>query len=222
MMTAIASQITNLTIVYSSVRSGEDQRKHQSSVWLAFVRGIHRRPVNSPHKRASNAKNVSIWWRNHERDSVIWKRFQHYWPFWGIPITGNVKRNVVVFFVVLLKKLLNKQASWFEKSWCLSSYSGLITTSSHRCENTRKISISHCQQHSIYIHTYIYAIYVFMCVLSPTDELVLHHYIISINFVLGNLFINIRMNYCLSVQDNWIQSKVITAMGVFVGNLWPW
>ena len=49
-MGSIASQITSLTIVYSTVYSGTDQRKHQSSTSLAFVRGIHRRPVNSPHK----------------------------------------------------------------------------------------------------------------------------------------------------------------------------
>ena len=49
-MGAIASQITGLTIVYSTVYSGADQRKHQSSASLAFVRGIHRGPVNSPHK----------------------------------------------------------------------------------------------------------------------------------------------------------------------------
>ena len=49
-MTAIASQITSLTIVYSSIYSGADQSKHQSSASLAFVRGIHRGPVNSPHK----------------------------------------------------------------------------------------------------------------------------------------------------------------------------
>ena len=49
-MDSIASQITSLTIVYSAVYSGADQRKHQSSVSLAFVRGIHRGPVNSPHK----------------------------------------------------------------------------------------------------------------------------------------------------------------------------
>ena len=49
-MGAIASQITSLTIVYSSVDSDTDQRKYQSSASLAFVRGIHRRPVNSPHK----------------------------------------------------------------------------------------------------------------------------------------------------------------------------
>ena len=49
-MGAMASQITSLTIVYSTVYSGADHRKHQSSASLAFVRGIHRRPVNSPHK----------------------------------------------------------------------------------------------------------------------------------------------------------------------------
>ena len=49
-MGMMASQITSLTIVYSSVYSGADQRKHQSSTSLAFVWGIHRGPVNSPHK----------------------------------------------------------------------------------------------------------------------------------------------------------------------------
>ena len=49
-MDAIASQIPSLTIVYSIVYSDADQRKHQSSASLAFVRGIHRGPVNSPHK----------------------------------------------------------------------------------------------------------------------------------------------------------------------------
>ena len=47
---AMASQITSLTIVYSTVYSDADQRKHQSSTSLAFVRGIHRGPVNCPHK----------------------------------------------------------------------------------------------------------------------------------------------------------------------------
>ena len=47
---AMASQITSLTIVYSTVYTGSDQRKHRRSASLAFVRGIHRWPVNSPHK----------------------------------------------------------------------------------------------------------------------------------------------------------------------------
>ena len=49
-MSAIASLITSLTIGYSIVYPGADQSKHQSSASLAFVWGIHRRPVNSPHK----------------------------------------------------------------------------------------------------------------------------------------------------------------------------
>ena len=49
-MGAIASLITSLTIVYSTVYSGADQSKHQSSTSLAFVWGIHRGPMNSPHK----------------------------------------------------------------------------------------------------------------------------------------------------------------------------
>ena len=46
----MVSQITYLTIIYSTVYSDADQRKHQSSASLAFVWGIHRWPVNSPHK----------------------------------------------------------------------------------------------------------------------------------------------------------------------------
>ena len=49
-MSTIASQITSFTIVYSTVYSDADQRKPQSSASLAFVRGIHRGPVNSPRK----------------------------------------------------------------------------------------------------------------------------------------------------------------------------
>ena len=41
-MTKIASQITSLNIVYSTVLSGADQSKHQSYTSLAFVWGIHR------------------------------------------------------------------------------------------------------------------------------------------------------------------------------------
>ena len=49
-MSAMASQITGVWMVCSTVCSGADQRKHQSSASLVFVRGIHRWPLNSPHK----------------------------------------------------------------------------------------------------------------------------------------------------------------------------
>ena len=55
-MGLMASQITSLTSVYSKVYSGADQRKYHSSALLAFVRGIHRRPVNSPHKKPVTQK----------------------------------------------------------------------------------------------------------------------------------------------------------------------
>ena len=43
-MGAMASQITSLEFVYSTVYMGTDQRKHQSSASLAFVGGIHQVP----------------------------------------------------------------------------------------------------------------------------------------------------------------------------------
>ena len=55
-MTTIASQITSLTVVYSTIYSDADQRKHQSSASLDFVWGIHRGPVNSLHKGSVTRK----------------------------------------------------------------------------------------------------------------------------------------------------------------------
>ena len=59
-MGAMVSQISSLTIVYSTVYSGANQRKHQNSASLAFVR------CEFPAQMASNAENVSIWWRHHD------------------------------------------------------------------------------------------------------------------------------------------------------------
>ena len=55
-MSTMASQVTSLTIVYSTVYSGAGQRKHQSSASLAFVRGINRWSVSSPHKWTGTRK----------------------------------------------------------------------------------------------------------------------------------------------------------------------
>ena len=63
-MGAITHQITSLTIVYSTVYSGADQSKHQSSASLAFE-SISPVTGEFPAKMASNAENVSIWWRHH-------------------------------------------------------------------------------------------------------------------------------------------------------------
>ena len=73
-MGAIESQITSLTIVYSTVCSDVDERKHQTSASLAFVWGIHRWPVNSRHKWPVTRKmfpfdDVIIIWYNAIMDS---------------------------------------------------------------------------------------------------------------------------------------------------------
>ena len=59
-ISAMTSQITSLAIVYSTVYSGADQRKHQSSASLEFVRGIHRWPMNAPHKGQVTRKCVHL------------------------------------------------------------------------------------------------------------------------------------------------------------------
>ena len=68
-MGAMASLIISLTIVYSTDYSDADQRKHQSSASLNFVRGIHRGPVNFPHKWPATRKmspfdGVIMWHAN--------------------------------------------------------------------------------------------------------------------------------------------------------------
>ena len=67
---ALMSQITSLVIVYSTVYSGSHQRTHQSSSSLAFVRRIHRRPVDFPHK-GPIVRKFSIWWRHHD-ESILY------------------------------------------------------------------------------------------------------------------------------------------------------
>ena len=69
-MGAIASQITSLTIVYSTVYSDVDQRKHQSSASLAFVRGIQWGPMNSPQQWPVRRKTFPF------HDVIMW-------PQWG-------------------------------------------------------------------------------------------------------------------------------------------
>ena len=74
-MKAMASQITGVS-VYSTVVSDADQRKHQSSASLAFVRWIHRWPVNSPHRRPVTRKMFPfhdvIMDPGHYRASIHW------------------------------------------------------------------------------------------------------------------------------------------------------
>ena len=79
-MDVMTSQVISLMIVYSTVYSATDHRKHQSSVSLAFVRSGNS-PVTGefPAQMATYTENVSIWWRHHAEmhahteDQFYWK-----------------------------------------------------------------------------------------------------------------------------------------------------
>ena len=85
---AIASQITSITIVCSTIYLDAEQRKHQSSASLAFVRGIHRWSVNSLHKWPATRKifhlMTSSWGCQHKNMSKH-NRYHHLsWGIWII------------------------------------------------------------------------------------------------------------------------------------------
>ena len=123
-MSAMWSQITRLNIVYSTVYSGADQRKHQSSASLAFVRGIHRWPLNSPHKGPGTRKMVPFDDVIMEDIHLLFIREFHLSSWWHrtlsalltfckgslsisdriYPRKGHVMRSLDVLFVVSLNK----------------------------------------------------------------------------------------------------------------------
>ena len=82
LMSSMASRITSLKIVYLTVYWGADQRNYQSSVSLAFVRGIYRWPVNSPRKGPVTRKMFPF-------DDIImtWPR-RPYGTIWGHHLTS--------------------------------------------------------------------------------------------------------------------------------------
>ena len=71
-MGAMTSQITSLTIVYSTVYSGADQRKHQSSASQhSLSDGNSPGTGEFPAQRVSNAENGFIWWRHHGKQTSL-------------------------------------------------------------------------------------------------------------------------------------------------------
>ena len=96
-MGTMAAQITSLTIVYSTVYSDANQRKPQSSASLAFVWGIHRRAVNSPHKGPATRKMFPF------DDVIMWTSLKiHHGPDDSCDCRHNC-------FIGVTKPLLNSQ-----------------------------------------------------------------------------------------------------------------
>ena len=161
-MGTMASPSTSITIVYSSVYSGADQIKHQSSVSLAFVRGIHRWQVNSPHKGPVTRKMLpfdGVMECQFSYDSLcsgdaIWRHMtRHQMGTFSTLLTlcaGNspvtsefpsqrpVTRSFDVFFNIRLNKRLSKQ-SW---GWWLERTSRSLKTSLECCLSLNMLSWS--------------------------------------------------------------------------------
>ena len=99
-MTMLASQITSLTVVYSIVYSGVNQRKHHSSASLAFVREIHRGPVNFPHKWPVTRKMFPF------DDVIMFREFSRITGLWRIFKTFYVLSTLdsVAFYCVNLRR----------------------------------------------------------------------------------------------------------------------
>ena len=104
-MTMLASQITSLPVVCSIVYSDVNQRKHQSSASLAFVREIHRGPVNFPHKWPVTRKMfpfddvIMIPMNSREVNVQSWDSWVHYRSrktkkFRWIPLTEGQYRGM--------------------------------------------------------------------------------------------------------------------------------
>ena len=151
-MSAVVPQITSLTIVYSTAYSLADQRKHQSSKSLAFVRGIHRWPVNSPHKgpiiwkcshlMTSSTKTMitalylqATWPKNyislvHEISLSIWNIHFYYWG-WE-KVSAIMMRKIGVFNcmtrVIFQLKNAGIRSHWYNRG-CI--YYGYIDSGQH-------------------------------------------------------------------------------------------
>ena len=102
---AMVSQIASLTIVYSTVYSGADQRKHQSSASLALVWAIHRWLVNSPHKWPVTRKMFPF-------DDIIMNMSEYdIWVRGYISYLINKPRNLIRA-VAALNRICNLEPMW--------------------------------------------------------------------------------------------------------------
>ena len=93
-MSMMASQITGISIVCSTVGSGTNQRKHQNSASLAFVREIHQWLVNSPHK-GPVMRNMFPF------DDIMYTNGQHWISRWlGSWLAGCSWLNLGQFVII--------------------------------------------------------------------------------------------------------------------------
>ena len=92
-MSTMASQVTSLMIVYSAVYSGADQRKDQRSASLAFVQGIYRWPVNSPHEGPVTRKMFSF---DDVTMNAIYGNTKTSKPLWDHSNKVRTERDIII------------------------------------------------------------------------------------------------------------------------------
>ena len=131
---AMASQITSLAIIYPTVCSGTEQRKHQSSASLVFARGIHCLPVNSPHKGPVARKKFPF------DDVIMFSLFRHMMPL----DDGNCRLTMPV---VKGRGTCDLQIGT-TNTWVLRyGETNFLTTEDVYCESANFIEIYHVDCH---------------------------------------------------------------------------
>ena len=146
-LTTMASQITSLTVVYSTVYSDGDQRKHQSSASLAFVRGIHRGPVNSPHKVPVTRKmfpfdDVIMIITSHEVHWVYWETIQYNDVV--LPLFLSKRYDDRLFFLMGIHILVQRHRYVERSHYQLyngNHYTSLHIDSAHGFSNVTRLSL---------------------------------------------------------------------------------
>ena len=81
-MSAMASQITSPTIVYSTVYSRRRSKKTSKLRVTALCEGNSPVTGELPEEMANNAENVTIWWRHHQH-SYVWNAYLEDGHLWS-------------------------------------------------------------------------------------------------------------------------------------------
>ena len=125
-ISAMASQTTSISIVYSTIYWGADQRKHKNSASLGFVRGIHRWPLNSPHKGPVTRKMFSFdvvimtkKWRHRDFQIMTPYRVIDTERYWFRLWLAVVRRQAITWtdMIYFNRALLNLKCIFFVKQY---------------------------------------------------------------------------------------------------------
>ena len=108
-MSAMASPIASLAIVFSTVYFRRRSKKTSKLRVTGLCSGIHRWPVNSPAQRVSNAEKVYIWWRNHSKRNPLVDSIHE-----G-PVLRSFDALFLLFWTCCWKKIAELLVSWDAK-----------------------------------------------------------------------------------------------------------